>query len=170
MIYIENMIGVKFNSWTIVEYMGVKGEGRKVKRIWRVKCDCNREFVRDIHDIKRGKSKRCNNCYIRQTTLSHGYNRRGMRKPEYTTWTGMKDRCLNPSNDDYIHYGGRGITIEDDRWLLFENFILDMGDRPGKGYSIDRRDNNRGYCLENCYWATQSQQMKNTRLSLKNKM
>ena len=65
----------------------------------------------------------------------------------------MKARCLDENNIHYSNYGGRGITIEDDRWLDFETFYIDMGERPF-GKSIDRINNERGYCKENCRWAT----------------
>jgi hypothetical protein len=47
----------------------------------------------------------------------------------------MKQRCLNPRNKNYKHYGARGIAI-DERWLGkdgFANFLSDMGPRPFGG-------------------------------------
>ena len=51
-----------------------------------------------------------------------------------------------------------------DSWYdSFHNFLSDMGCRPSKRHSIDRIDNDRGYYKENCRWATQKEQCRNTR-------
>ena len=79
--------------------------------------------------------------------------------PTMNSWRAMKARCLNPNNNRYQHYGGRGITVCE-RWLTFKNFLLDMGERP-VGLSLERIDNNKGYSKDNCKWATNSEQMLN---------
>jgi hypothetical protein len=73
----------------------------------------------------------------------------------------MQQRCDNPNNDAYRHYGGRGIKVCE-RWRKFENFLADMGERPDKT-SLDRIDTNGNYEPSNCRWATRKQQMGNTR-------
>ena len=80
----------------------------------------------------------------------------------YQTWHSMKDRCLNINNKrDYPKYGGRGITVCK-RWMVFENFLKDMGPKP-KNLSLDRKDNNGNYKLSNCKWATRVEQQNNRR-------
>jgi hypothetical protein len=69
---------------------------------------------------------------------------------------------MNKKHKHYHGYGGRGITICTE-WLLFENFYRDMGDKPSKDHTLDRKDNDGPYCKDNCRWATQKQQMNNTR-------
>ena len=89
----------------------------------------------------------------------------GHRGPErsctYISWSHMKDRCLNPKSRDYGEYGGRGITVCE-KWMEFEGFLEDMGERP-PGTTIDRIDNEKGYCKENCRWADYSIQRVNQR-------
>lgn len=82
---------------------------------------------------------------------------------EYHAWLGLRQRCNNPSNKRYPLYGGRGITVCDEWNNSFLSFLSDMGRRPSKNHSLDRIDNNGGYCKENCRWATKLQQSNNTR-------
>lgn len=91
----------------------------------------------------------------------HGYARAGKKSPEYRSWRHMKDRCLNPNSADYSYYGGRGITICS-RWLnSFELFLLDMGLRPSCKHTLERKDTNKGYSLNNCCWSTRQTQARN---------
>jgi hypothetical protein len=76
----------------------------------------------------------------------------------------MRGRCLRESHKAYAHYGGRGIGI-DPAWDDFAEFMRDMGPRPSPRHSLDRIDNSRGYGPGNCRWATQAQQMQNTRVT-----
>jgi hypothetical protein len=78
----------------------------------------------------------------------------------YLTWYAMVSRCTNPEHPQYDKYceaAGRGVC---EAWLNFEQFLLDMGERP-KGLTLDRIDNSKGYYKNNCRWATPKQQANN---------
>jgi hypothetical protein len=70
--------------------------------------------------------------------------RRISRTPEYIAWRNMGRRCRCPYDRSYRNYGGRGIKVCA-RWNIFENFLADMGPRPGAEYSMDRINNDGNY-------------------------
>jgi len=78
--------------------------------------------------------------------------------PEFNAWRGILARCFNENHVAYKHYGGRGITVCR-RWRdSFEDFLADIGSRPGSEYSIHRIDNDGHYKPGNVEWATKSKQ------------
>lgn len=91
--------------------------------------------------------------------ITHGgFNR---SRKTYQSWSDMKQRCLNPACVAYRNYGARGISICR-LWLKFENFLLDMGEKP-EGLSLERKDVNGNYEPDNCKWATKLEQNGNRR-------
>lgn len=74
----------------------------------------------------------------------------------YNTFYTMLHRCYNPNRNKSQFYIEKGISV-DIRWHDFENFVNDMG-YPPDGFTLDRIDNSKGYCKNNCRWASQSEQ------------
>lgn len=117
------------------------------------------EARRKIADTQRGR-KQSEETIAKRVEKLRTHGRWGT--PEYRAWDGMKQRCLNPNYHRFPEYGGRGIAVCD-RWLTFESFYADMGDKPvdGQRWSIDRIDNDGDYEPGNCRWATVSEQNRN---------
>lgn len=78
----------------------------------------------------------------------------------YASWRAMRRRCENSDQAGWDNYGGRGITVCE-AWLDFAVFLADLGERPSRRHSLERRNNELGYEPGNCYWATGSEQARN---------
>ena len=142
-------IGQRFGRLTVEEH--VRGE------TWLMRCDCGNRIDALTSNLKAKRTQSCG-CYRRERSVTHGWS----RTREYRIWNAMRYRCENPKNTAFPHYGGRGITVCE-RWQRFENFLADMGPAPSRDHSIDRINVNGGYHPENCRWATQAEQKRNTR-------
>lgn len=118
-------------------------------------CKCGNNIEVLAQSLKSGNTKSCG-CHKIKVHTKHGMVNTGT----YKSWSCMKSRCFHKSTPLYKNYGGRGITVCD-RWLDFNNFLLDMGERP-KGKSLDRIDVNKNYEPSNCRWATVIEQANNT--------
>lgn len=128
------------------------------------RCFCGECFERNFSNLKRFPHTGCLGCSAKSRITKATING-DTKHPLYKTWKGMNHRCHNEKSPEYPNYGGRGIVVCD-AWrdthptAGFKAFCEDVGERPD-GMSLDRVDNNLGYCRENCRWATQKTQMNN---------
>jgi hypothetical protein len=114
-----------------------------------------------MQGLIKGVSVSCG-CFQQEQLLKANTTHGMSKTPEFQVWAQMIDRCTNPNNRSFDHYGGRGIAVCD-LWLnSFSNFIADMGRRPSPKHSLERRSNNGNYEPGNCYWATRLEQARNT--------
>jgi hypothetical protein len=133
---------------------------RNARRYVRARCgECGKEW--DTEWTRRNKRKSCG-CVVNKP-IKHGesVSNKGKRSATYKTWMAMRERCLSDKCHKYPMYGGRGIKICE-RWMEFQNFLDDMGERP-EGTTIDRIDRDGDYEPSNCRWSTVVEQNNNKR-------
>ncbi len=155
-----DLIGQHFDRLTVIKRSCNSKNGHAC---WLCQCSCGQKRIVSSDSLKSERTKSCG-CLSAEKTkrrfTKHGHT----RSRTYESWQHMNQRCKNPNNQDYHNYGGRGIIICK-RWEKFENFLEDMGERPA-GTSLDKINNNHGYCETNCRWSTPEQQNKNKRNNL----
>lgn len=164
----EIHMGDTFGRWVVVseEYITANCRQRK----YLCQCSCEKKTIKYVYaqSLRNGMSKSCG-CYgteyRRADKTTHGYSRSRL----HAVWAEMKNRCNNPNDNGYAHYGGRGIKVcpewEQD-YMAFHIWAYENGydeNAPKGQCTIDRIDVNKDYCPSNCRWTDSKTQAVNKR-------
>jgi len=156
-----DLTGQKFNRLTVIKRASTNTNQNKPK--WVCQCECGKIVEVGGNELKSGNTKSCGcwNHEVRKTHLStHGLSKTRL----YKVWCGMKERCYNPHNKRYKHYGGRGIGMCDEwknDFMVFRKWALENGYDENANYgqcTIERVNNDDGYFPFNCVWTTLQEQ------------
>lgn len=143
----KDYIGYSIGCLTVIEEVEKKGSARR----FLCKCSfCGGTHIRCLDNLKK------------HGTCQHKFEQPGYKRI-HDTWRGMKKRCYLKSNQNYKHYGERGIIVCDE-WLNIDNFYkwsIENGYQDN--FTIDRIDVNGNYEPSNCRWVDMKTQQNNKR-------
>lgn len=146
---LKDLKGKIFNGITVISDPFVINK----RTYYKVQCHCGRKYRAAAYKIKNSlKSCGCLSGY------KHGHSPDDKKSPTYNRWDAMIQRCRAKAH--FKNYGSKGIKVCK-RWLIFKNFLEDMGECP-PNLTLDRIDSTKGYYKENCRWADRIIQNNNT--------
>ena len=157
-----DMTGRVIGRLLVIEECGRDSHGRT---LWRCRCECGNEIIVRGDNLRKEHTTSCG-CYqmerVAEAHTTHGESKTRL----YYVWASMLKRVGATKGADEKskrNYQDRGIDVCDE-WLIFENFrdwALSHGYK--EGLQIDRRDNDKGYCPENCRWVSPKENANNRR-------
>ena len=156
------MIGLIFGRLTVIASAGAN---LRSQSLWICLCECGNLTEVAGYSLKSANTRSCG-CLGRESRIAprtHGFTVGRRLPPEYLLWCNIIQRCTNPKNRVWKHYGGRGITICELWRNDFAAFLSDVGRRPQPSLTLDRINNDGNYEPGNMRWATRSVQNKNRR-------
>lgn len=155
-----DLTGQRFEKLLVLERDFTTKDYNKEAR-WKCLCDCGNISIVRSYLLRKSKTKSCG-CLRVETINKVDNTKHGLHNTRtYHSWEQMKQRCLNPKATRYPTYGAVGVTVCS-RWMNFENFLVDMGERP-EGHTLDRINPYGNYEPLNCRWATYKEQVHNRR-------
>lgn len=154
-----DLLGQRFTRLLVLEKIpSVNGK----KLLWVCQCDCGKKSRVPSRSLLTERARSCGCLGVDLKTKHHDSG-----TLFYGVWTDMKRRCYDPRRQSYKNYGGRGIDVCQE-WLdNYLNFKIDMFNDYREGLTIERVDVNKGYCKDNCCWATMKVQSRNQRRNVK---
>lgn len=155
-----NIAGQRFGKLVAIEKVG--------KSKWLLHCDCGNDVILNYSRLLGGQLS-CG-CLRKEVAkkwvdahVTHGKSKTKL----YRKYRSMLTRCYDAKSKQYKRYGGRGITVCEEWRTSFENFSKWAYENgydetiDGHFWSIDRKDNSKGYSPQNCRFATAKTQSNN---------
>ena len=162
----KNRVGQRFGRLVVMSWHSLYNNNHS---IWTCKCDCG-NTVNVLNSALNNKKHRTLSCGCLKRELdkkmggtklwknpeNHGTHRETANHnpngtPEYRAWKMIKRYCYTPTNKRYFCHGAVGIKLCE-KWISFQGFLEDMGRKPQENFCLRRKDSEKDYCSDNCYW------------------
>ena len=129
-------------------------------RMFHIKCsECGWETDARMHQINY-LSKQCTHINnAKGYSYRHGHHIKNAKLNKI--FSGIINRCYNPNEKSYRWYGCKGIKVYQE-WIdnpeSFEEWAIKNGYEDG--LTIDRIEEDKDYCPDNCRWITREDNSK----------
>lgn len=161
---VRNWVGIRQGKLLVARQVDSRSDGQAM---WECRCNCGTTCIKSSGALRQGVKSCSPSCGVTESNRNRAVTGVAHGK-EWAAWTAAKQRCYNPKNPQYAHYGGRGITMCDEWKSSFPAFYAHIGPAPTKDRrsSLDRINNNGNYEPNNVRWATPTAQLSNRRSSI----
>lgn len=157
----DNHVGETYGIYTLIEFLNEKDKYGHY--LYKGKCKiCGYETVKPFSHFS-APSAITNNCkHLDRNGNYYNFNKYNWSNERIgSIFNGIKDRCYNKNDKSYKWYGEKGIKVYKE-WIdnpkSFEIWALSNGYEDN--LTIDRIDENKDYCPENCKWVSNSDNAK----------
>ena len=157
-----------FGRLYVKDFYGIKNH----KSFWICLCECGEEKVFQGTNLKNGNTKSCGCIRKEISNKTIKYEKSNDEKifknngkhPLLGVLNSMKQRCSNENCREYRWYGAKGIKVCDE-WKKDSKIFIEWAISKGykRGLTIDRIDNSKNYCPENCQFISREENLKKIR-------